>query len=63
VYADAPLAARVLHDEGLVGKVMVVDLDAHQGNGTASVFENWPWASIYDLYERDLFPAKKEPAD
>ena len=42
---------------------MVVDLDAHQGNGTASVFEDWPWAAIYDLYERDIFPAKKEPED
>src|SRR4051812_28852790 len=31
VYADAPLAAKVLHDEGRAGKVMVVDLDAHQG--------------------------------
>lgn len=38
VYADAPLAARVLHDEGKVGKVLVVDLDAHQGNGTAAAF-------------------------
>ena len=36
VYADVPLAAKVLHDEGRVGKVLVVDLDAHQGNGTAA---------------------------
>ncbi len=63
VYADIPLAAKILHDEGRVGKVLVVDLDAHQGNGTASVFENWPWATIFDLYERDLFPARKEPED
>lgn len=63
VYADAPLAAKVLHDEGRAGKVMVVDLDAHQGNGTAAVFQDWPWATILDLYERDLFPARKEPED
>jgi histone deacetylase 11 len=63
VYADIPLAAKLLHVDGRVGKVMVVDLDAHQGNGTASVFEEWPWAAIYDLYERDIFPAKKEPED
>jgi histone deacetylase 11 len=44
VYADVPLAAKILHDEGLVGKVLVVDLDAHQGNGTASAFRAWPWA-------------------
>jgi histone deacetylase 11 len=63
VYADVPLAARILHDEGKVGRVLVVDLDAHQGNGTAAVFHRWPWASILDLYERDIFPSRKEPED
>jgi histone deacetylase 11 len=63
VYADTPLAAKILHDEGLVEKVLVVDLDAHQGNGTAAVFHAWPWATIFDLYERDIFPARKEPED
>jgi histone deacetylase 11 len=63
VYADAPLAAKVLHDEGRVGKVLVVDLDAHQGNGSAAIFQGWPWAVIFDLYERDLFPVRKEPED
>jgi histone deacetylase 11 len=63
VFADAPLAARVLHDEGKVGKVLVVDLDAHQGNGTAAIFRPWPWAIILDLYEGDLFPSVKEPED
>jgi histone deacetylase 11 len=63
VYADAPLAAKALHDEGLARKVLVVDLDAHQGNGTASVFRGWPWASILDLYEDDIFPTWKEPED
>src|SRR5947208_6541282 len=37
VYADAPLAAKVLHEEGKVSRVLVVDVDAHQGNGTAVV--------------------------
>jgi histone deacetylase 11 len=60
VYADTPLAAEILRSEGLVNKVMVVDLDAHQGNGTAAVFQEWPWASILDVYQEDLFPARKE---
>jgi histone deacetylase 11 len=63
VYADAPIAAKILHDEGKVGKILVVDLDAHQGNGTASTFHAWPLASIFDLYERDNFPSRKEPED
>jgi histone deacetylase 11 len=60
VYADIPLAAMILHEEELVGKVLVVDMDAHQGNGIAAVFQNWDWAAILDLYEDDLFPARKE---
>lgn len=63
VYADVPLAVKALHEEGKIGRVLVVDLDAHQGNGTAAVFNDWPWACIYDLYERDIFPARKEPED
>jgi histone deacetylase 11 len=61
VYADIPLAASILHQEGRVKKVLVVDLDAHQGNGTAAIFQGWPWASILDVYEEDVFPAFKEP--
>jgi histone deacetylase 11 len=63
VYADAPLAAKTLYDERKVSRVLVVDLDAHQGNGTAAVFQDWAWASILDLYEADLFPVRKEPED
>jgi histone deacetylase 11 len=63
VYADVPLAAKVLHDEEKVERVLVVDLDAHQGNGTAAVFQGWPWAWIVDLYEEDIFPTCKEPED
>jgi histone deacetylase 11 len=63
VYADIPWAAAILHGEGRIRKVMVVDLDAHQGNGTAAVFTTWPWASIFDVYQEDLFPARKEPED
>ena len=58
-----PLAAEILHDEGKVRRVLVVDLDAHQGNGTAAVFQMWDWAFILDLYERDIFPSRKEPED
>ncbi len=63
VYADVPLAAKILHQEGKIKRLLVVDLDAHQGNGTAAVFQKWDWAFMFDLYERDLFPARKEPED
>ena len=60
VYVDVPLAVKILHDEGEVDRVLVMDLDAHQGNGTADVFRGWDWASIFDLYERDIFPFPKQ---
>jgi histone deacetylase 11 len=63
VYADIPLAAAILHQEGRVDTVLVVDLDAHQGDGTAAVFRSWPWASILDVYEEDLYPLAKQPED
>ena len=63
VYADSPLAAATLSHEGHVKNVLVVDLDAHQGNGTASVFQSWPWAAILDVYEEDLYPMVKQPED
>jgi histone deacetylase 11 len=57
------LAAATLHGEGLIERVLVVDLDAHQGNGTAATIHPWPWASILDVYEDDLFPTFKQPED
>jgi histone deacetylase 11 len=63
VYADIPLAASTLHAEGLVERVLIVDLDAHQGNGTAATIQRWTWASILDVYENDLFPPIKQPED
>jgi histone deacetylase 11 len=63
VYADTPLAAATLHEEGRVEKVLVVDLDAHQGNGTAAAFRGWPWAAILDIYQEDIFPSQKELED
>ena len=41
--------------------MLVVDLELRiKGNGTASVFREWPWAAILYLDERDNFPARKE---
>jgi histone deacetylase 11 len=62
-YADIPMAAATLHAEGLIERVLVVDLDAHQGNGTAATIRPWPWASILDVYEEDLYPIPKLPED
>jgi histone deacetylase 11 len=60
-YADTPIAAATINDEGRIKRLLVVDLDAHQGNGTAAVVRDWPWAAMFDVFEDDLFPPQKEP--
>ncbi len=63
VYADAPLAIQLLRQRELVQSVLVVDTDAHQGNGTADAIRHWPWAHILDFYEDDVFPWPKVQED
>lgn len=63
VYADAAIALAVLHAEGRIRSALVVDTDAHQGNGTADILRPWDWAYILDLYEADLFPWPKVQED
>ena len=69
VYADVPLALLTLkvhlalQEEGRLGSALVVDTDAHQGDGTADVIRPWPWAHILDLFEQDIFPWPKAEED
>ena len=63
VYADAPLALKVLHEEGRIKCALVVDTDAHQGNGTADAIRSWDWAHILDLFENEIFPWPKVQED
>jgi histone deacetylase 11 len=63
VYADTAVALRTLHDEGRITSALVVDTDAHQGNGTADALRPWPWAHMLDFYQEDLFPAPKVQED
>jgi histone deacetylase 11 len=63
VYADVPLALLLLKQQGRVQSVLVVDTDAHQGDGTADAIAHWPWAHILDFYEDNLFPRCKAQED
>lgn len=61
-FADINLAAKSLWDTHPDMKIMVVDLDAHQGNGFASIFKNDPRVSIFDVYNKDIYPRDREAA-
>ena len=60
---DIAIAAHDLLDNGLVKKVLVVDLDVHQGNGTAQVFENEPRVFTFSMHGESNYPLHKEKSD
>lgn len=60
---DVAVAARVLLNEGRVGQVLVVDLDVHQGDGTAWIFRNEPRVFTFSAHCASNFPARKQRSD
>ncbi|NLE60923.1 MAG: histone deacetylase [Planctomycetes bacterium] len=63
IYADMPIAIRVLQSEGLIRRALVVDLDVHQGNGTARCVAGDDDVFSFDMHEEDIYPFPKETND
>jgi acetoin utilization deacetylase AcuC-like enzyme len=63
VFNDVAVAARVLLRDGLVERVMVVDLDVHQGDGTAAIFLDEPRVFTFSMHCRTNFPLRKQRSD
>ncbi|MCP4129947.1 MAG: histone deacetylase [bacterium] len=65
-FADIPLAVCELWEKNPELRVLVIDLDAHQGNGIEAIFKDDERVFILDVYNRDVFPqdaAAKEYID
>jgi acetoin utilization deacetylase AcuC-like enzyme len=60
---DFAIAAAYLIHKKLVGQVLVVDLDVHQGNGTARIFSEESRVFTFSMHGRDNYPLKKEESD
>lgn len=60
---DQAIAAQWLLDETHVEKVLIVDLDVHQGNGTAEIFRNRPEVFTFSMHGGNNYPLKKEISD
>lgn len=59
LYADVPVAIAHHRESGLLGQaepVLIVDLDAHRGNGFFAAFETDPAVHIFDLYNAQRYP-------
>ncbi len=63
VFNDVAVAARVLLDEGRVKRVLIVDLDVHQGDGTAEIFADDPGAFTFSIHCAENFPRTKQTSD
>ncbi len=63
VFNDSAIAARAMQAEGRAGRIVIVDCDVHQGNGTASIFANDPTVFTYSIHGAKNFPFHKEVSD
>jgi acetoin utilization deacetylase AcuC-like enzyme len=63
VFNDAAVAARAVQAEGRVRRVVVLDCDAHQGNGTAAIFRGDPTVFTFSIHNARIYPKHKEPGD
>ena len=59
VFNDLAIAAIRLVDEGTVSRVLIVDVDVHQGDGTAALTASNPAIATYSIHAEKNFPARK----
>ncbi len=63
VFNDVAVAARVLQRDHHANRIAVIDLDVHQGNGTASIFKDDQSVFTFSMHGDKNFPFKKEVSD
>jgi acetoin utilization deacetylase AcuC-like enzyme len=55
------IAVEKLRAEGRIARPLIIDLDVHQGNGTASLYAGRTDVFTYSLHQMDIYPAEKPP--
>jgi histone deacetylase 11 len=55
-FADVPIALYALFEKRPELSVLIVDLDAHQGNGNETIFKDDPRVRIFDVYNEAIYP-------
>jgi len=63
IYNDIAISANILLNEGTFEKILIVDLDVHQGNGTAKIFENDNRVFTFSMHGERNYPTRKEKSD
>lgn len=60
---DQAIGARYLQEKGLAKKILMVDLDVHQGNGTAEIFKDDDSVFTFSIHGKGNYPFRKEKSD
>ena len=60
---DQAIGAKYLQNKGLASKILIVDLDVHQGNGTAEIFKNDDSVFTFSMHGKGNYPFLKEKSD
>ena len=63
VFNDVAVAANYLLNKGLVKKILIIDLDVHQGNGNSDIFRNNKNVFTFSMHSKSNYPAKKSKSD
>jgi len=60
---DQAIAAQYLLEKKLAKKILIIDLDVHQGNGTAEIFQKEDQVFTFSMHGKKNYPFKKEKSD
>jgi acetoin utilization deacetylase AcuC-like enzyme len=60
---DQAISANYLLNNNLATSILIIDLDVHQGNGTAQIFGNEPRVYTFSMHGANNFPSRKETSD
>ncbi len=63
VFNDVAVAALSMQAEGRAGRIVIIDCDVHQGNGTAAIFSGDPTVFTFSIHGEKNFPYHKETSD
>ena len=63
VFNDVAVAANYLKNKGYAKKILIIDLDVHQGNGNSEIFKNDSSILTFSMHCVSNYPAKKSKSD
>lgn len=63
IFNDFAIAANMLLAQGVLKQILIVDLDVHQGNGTAKIFQNNSQVFTFSMHGAKNYPLRKEQSD